>query len=126
MRRRDFVRKETQDGYIEKLQSRAGLVRSEGSGKQGERQGVGTSGEGHQVHGRRHSYVSGAEDARRHLQGRNEVLGIPVKREELGPIRRKLSGVCRHCGRHIGRGVYGHERACVNDDNRLNEAADSG
>jgi len=111
MRRRAIVREQT-DGFIEEQQGRAGLGKSESAGQHRQRE-IELQ-QGQPEHRRRHAYERVREHAKWHEQVRPEqVVKLEVEREEQRPARELLKGYCRHCGKHVGKGIYFHERACA-------------
>lgn len=111
MRRRAIV-KEFTDGKFKDTQKRAGLGQPQRSGQH--RQHEADLQQGLEIHRRRYAYVRQRESQVRDAVGcPQQVFPLEVKREEQRPIWSVLKGECRYCGKHIGRGIAGHERHCA-------------
>ena len=111
MRRRTII-KELTDGFIEDEQRRTGLGSAEYAARHSQRkaelfQGV-------QKHRRRHPREQWAGDAGRNGEGDEEQV-VVIQHERKGeiPERNVVKGACRHCGKHIGKGIHWHEKYCT-------------
>ena len=111
MRRRSII-KEQSDGIIQDEQKWTGLGSAESTRQYSQHKAE--LFQGQPQHGRRHARKQWAGDAGRNGEGdEKQVVVLEVRREGKVSVGNVVKGACRHCGKHIGKGIHWHEKYCT-------------